>query len=126
MRNKLQKLHFSFKLEGMSKSRETTKPSRRTPAGGAIPRFALYGEAPAPPEETLHIEEIQSRSRLHQWEIKPHVHQGLYQVLWLHRGRADVGLDEWSGAVEGPAAIVAPPGVVHGFRFAPEADGLVF
>src|SRR5271165_1871671 len=34
-------------------------------------------------------------------------------------------LDEWRGAVEGPAAIVAPPGVVHGFRFAPETDGLV-
>jgi len=125
MRNKLQKLHFSFKLEDMSKRRGTTKPSRRAQAGGAIPSFALYGEAPVPLEETLHIEEIQSRSRLYQWEIKPHVHQGLYQILWLHRGRADVGIDEWSGTVEGPAAIVAPPGVVHGFRFAPEADGLV-
>jgi AraC family transcriptional activator of pobA len=125
MRNKLQKMHFSFKLEGMSKSHETTKPFRRTPAGGAIPRFALYGEAPATQQETLHIEEIQSRSRLYQWEIKPHVHQGLYQILWLHRGHADVGLDEWSLTVEGPAAIVTPPGVVHGFRFAPEADGLV-
>ena len=109
----------------MSKPRATTKPPRRAPAGGAIPNFALYGEAPAPQQETLHIEEIQSRSRLHQWEIKPHVHQGLYQIVWLHRGRAEVGIDEWSGVVEGPAAIVAPPGVVHGFRFAPEADGLV-
>src|SRR5271165_4810993 len=34
-------------------------------------------------------------------------------------------LDEWRGAVEGPAAVVAPPGVVHGFRFTPETDGLV-
>jgi hypothetical protein len=109
----------------MSKPRATTKRSRRAPAGGAIPNFALYGETPAPQQETLHIEEIQSRSRLHQWEIKPHVHQGLYQIVWLHRGRAEVGIDEWSGVVVGPAAIVAPPGVVHGFRFAPEADGLV-
>ena len=46
-------------------------------------------------------------------------------MLWLHRGRADVEIDEWSGKVEGPAAIVAPPGVVHGFRFAPETEGLV-
>ena len=58
MRNKLQKLHFSFKLEDMSKRRGTTKPSRRAQAGGAIPSFALYGEAPVPLEETLHIEEI--------------------------------------------------------------------
>jgi len=63
MRKRLQKLHFSFKLEGMTKPREVTRPPRRASAGAAIPRFALYGEAPAPEQETLHIEEIQSRSR---------------------------------------------------------------
>jgi AraC family transcriptional activator of pobA len=91
----------------------------------AIPSFALYGEAPAPEREILHIEEVQSRSRLYQWEIQPHVHQRLYQTLWLMRGRADTALDEWRGAVEGPSAVIVPPGVVHGFRFAPETDGLV-
>jgi AraC family transcriptional regulator, transcriptional activator of pobA len=125
MRKRLQKLHFSFKLVGMNKPREIARLPRRASAGAAIPRFALYGEAPAPQQETLHIEEIQSRSRLYQWEIRPHVHQGLYQILWLHRGRANVEMDEWSGKVEGPAAIVAPPGVVHGFRFTPETEGLV-
>jgi AraC family transcriptional activator of pobA len=91
----------------------------------AIPRFALYGEAASPGQEMLHIEEVQSRSRLYHWEIEPHVHQGLYQVLWLQQGAAEVELDEWREKVVGPAAIVVPPGVVHGFRFAPETDGLV-
>jgi len=90
-----------------------------------IPSFALYGEAAAPGQELLHIEEVQSRSRLYHWEIAPHVHHGLYQVLWLQRGAAEVALDEWVQQVQGPAAIVAPPGVVHGFRFAPDTDGLV-
>lgn len=90
-----------------------------------IPSFALYGEAAAPGEELLHIEEVQSRSRLYHWEISPHVHQGLYQVLWLQQGAAQVALDEWVQRVQGPAAIVVPPGVVHGFRFAPGTDGLV-
>jgi AraC family transcriptional activator of pobA len=36
-----------------------------------------------------------------------------------------VALDEWVQRVQGPAAIVVPPGVVHGFRFAPGTDGLV-
>ena len=107
----------------MSKTRHTQRPRGAAPA--AIPRFALYGEAPAPEQEMLHIEEVQSRSRLYEWLINPHVHQGLYQILWLYRGRADVRMDEWSGTVEGPAAIVAPPGVVHSFRFAPETDGLI-
>ncbi len=90
-----------------------------------IPSFALYGETAAPGEELLHIEEVQSRSRLYHWEISPHVHQGLYQVLWLQQGAAQVALDEWVQRVQGPAAIVVPPGVVHGFRFAPGTDGLV-
>ncbi|MEK9804138.1 MAG: AraC family ligand binding domain-containing protein, partial [Curvibacter sp.] len=90
-----------------------------------IPSFALYGEAAAPGQELLHIEAVASRSRLYHWEISPHRHQGLYQVLWLQRGVAEVVLDEWVQKVQGPAAIVVPPGVVHGFRFAPGTDGLV-
>lgn len=90
-----------------------------------IPRFALYGEAATPGQELLHIEEVQSRSRLYHWEIDPHLHQGLYQILWIQSGWAEVGLDEWRQDVRGPAAIVVPPGVVHGFRFAPETDGRV-
>ena len=85
----------------------------------------MYGEAAAPGQELLHIEAVASRSRLYHWEISPHVHQGLYQVLWLQQGAAEVALDEWVQRVQGPAAIVVPPGVVHGFRFAPGTDGLV-
>lgn len=104
-------------------------PPKVTARGGrqavAIPTFALYGEAATPGQEMLHIEEVQSRSRLYHWEIEPHVHHGLYQVLWVQQGAAEVVLDEWREAVQGPAAIVVPPGVVHGFRFAPDTDGLV-
>jgi AraC family transcriptional regulator, transcriptional activator of pobA len=102
--------------------RRKPDPKRK---GARIPSFALYGEAPAPGQEMLHVEDIQSRSRLYHWEIGPHVHQGLYQILWLFRGEAEVALDEWRGAVEGPAAVVTPPGVVHGYAFTPGADGLV-
>lgn len=90
-----------------------------------IPRFALYGEADGLGQEMLHIEDVRSRSQLYRWEIEPHVHQGLHQVLCLHEGSAEVALDEWRGQVSGPAAIIAPPGVVHGFRFAPDTDGHV-
>ena len=107
----------------------TERPAPRSRARRAsaalIPSFALYGEAPAPGRELLHIEEVQSRSRLYQWEIKPHVHRGLYQTVWLMRGGASVVLDEQRAEVEGPAAVIVPPGVVHGFRFRPETDGHV-
>ena len=109
----------------MTRRQGTTKPRRGPAEPAAIPQFALYGEAPAPVQETLHIEEVHARSRLYEWRIRPHVHRGLYQIVWLYSGGAGIEMDEWSGTVDGPAAIVAPPGVVHGFRFAPETDGLV-
>jgi AraC family transcriptional regulator, transcriptional activator of pobA len=112
----------------MSRNSATSLRSTEAAAGRfglEIPRFALYGEAAMPGQDLLHIEEVQSRSRLYHWEIEPHVHQGLYQVLWLYRGAADVVLDEWRESVQGPAAVVVPPGVVHGLRFAPDTDGLV-
>lgn len=92
----------------------------------AIPTFSLYGEAAVQGQEMLHIEEVQSRSQLYEWEIEPHVHHGLFQILWLQQGAAELLLDEQRDSAEGPAAIVVPPGVVHGFRFAQSTDGLVF
>ncbi len=91
----------------------------------AIPRFALYGEAPTPRRDLLHIEEVRSRSRLYQWEIQPHVHQGLHQVVWIYRGWVETALDERRETVVSPAAIFIPPGVVHGFHFATDTDGFV-
>lgn len=91
-----------------------------------VPTFALYGEpAKTPGEELLHVEEVQSRSRVRRWEIDTHLHQGLYQIVWIASGDASVALDEQKQRVQGPAAVVVPPGVVHGFRFAPETDGFV-
>lgn len=90
-----------------------------------IPRFALYGESTGSAPELLHIEEVQSRSRLYQWEIAPHVHQGLYQVLWVRSGAVSVALDERRQSLAGPVAVVVPPGVVHGFTFAPDTQGRV-
>jgi AraC family transcriptional activator of pobA len=94
-----------------------------------VPTFRLYGEnaAAAPPgaAEMLHVEALATRSRLHRWEIGPHVHPGLQQVIWLARGSADAALDERRATARAPAAIVVPPGTVHAFRFAPGSDGCV-
>jgi AraC family transcriptional activator of pobA len=73
----------------------------------------------------LHVESLQSRSRLYRWEIEPHVHRGLQQLIWLADGAVDVALDETRVSCPAPAAIVVPAGVVHAFRFAPESAGCV-
>ncbi len=102
-----------------------TTPHRKPRTLARIPSFALYGEDAAPGLELLHIEEIRSRSMLYQWEIEPHLHHGLYQIVWVQRGAAEVTLDASQESVDGPAAIVIPPGTVHGFRFERETQGLV-
>lgn len=103
----------------------SSKPAPGKLRDATIPAFALYGEDAAPGNEVLHIEEVRARSSLYQWEISPHLHKGLYQLLWVQSGALDVQLDARVQHVQGPVAIVVPPGVVHGFRFAPETDGLV-
>nr|MBP7116574.1 AraC family transcriptional regulator [Polaromonas sp.] len=74
-------------------SLDNYKSSPKKKSIGEIPSFALYGESAVDQHGLLHIEEIQSRSRLYHWEIDPHVHHGLYQVVWLQAGVADLVLD---------------------------------
>lgn len=91
-----------------------------------IPRFLLYGE---PPGEAalrfIHLETIPARSRLANWEIRPHRHDALHQFLLVQAGggrfRADAGDDRFAA----PALLTVPPRLVHGFAFNPETQGLV-
>jgi AraC family transcriptional activator of pobA len=102
-----------------------SRPSAAQAPRRSVPAFALYGEAAAPGADMLHLESIASRSQRYRWEIDAHLHQGLHQVLWLQSGSAQVWLDDAQQAVQSPAVIVIPPGVVHAFRFAPHAVGCV-
>ncbi|MCS6947790.1 MAG: helix-turn-helix domain-containing protein [Steroidobacteraceae bacterium] len=92
----------------------------------AIPAYYLYGEPlRAPDERLIHIETVAARSRLHAWNIEPHRHRDLYQVLLIRQGQIHARFDDSNAAPRAPSAIVVPPGVVHAFRFAPETDGFV-
>ncbi|WP_323028904.1 helix-turn-helix domain-containing protein [Castellaniella defragrans] len=90
------------------------------------PIFKLYGGREEwSGAERVHCETIASRSRLHNWHIRPHRHSGLYQILHLQRGRAVVCLDEARHAVDGPAVIEVPQAFVHGFEFDEDCAGHV-
>ena len=101
-----------------------TAPGRRR-AAARLPTFALYGEPQQPTQELLHIEPIHLRSHRYDWEIDAHVHQALHQIVWLRRGRVAAMLDETRVEVDGPVALVIPPGVAHAFRFQPGTEGHV-
>lgn len=102
---------------------QTRRAARKKAPG--IPSFALYGETPGAGGELLHVEGIQARSRRYRWHIEPHLHHGLYQVVWLKRGPAQVSLDALQQNCAGPVALIIPPGTVHAFQFAADSEGEV-
>ena len=91
-----------------------------------VPQFALYGEAArADNAEFVHIELIETRSRLHDWHIANHTHRGLFQVLFLSSGHVRASIDDAVWDLDGPTAVTIHPSVVHGFEFSQEAQGYV-
>jgi AraC family transcriptional activator of pobA len=99
------------------------RPSRRS---SGTPVYSLYGEdGRSSALDGLHLESIADRSRLHNWEIQPHRHGALVQLLLIERGRVTVRMDEEERVLRAPALVWVPALAVHGFRFAPETEGLV-
>lgn len=95
-------------------------------AGATVPVFKLYGETAAwPTPDLLHCESIAERSRLHDWEIKPHRHGDLVQLLYVQGGQAELQVEGQVSRVDQPALQVVPALSVHGFRFSRDIQGQV-
>lgn len=91
-----------------------------------VPLFQLYGENHAWPDtDLLHCESIPARSRMHHWEIKPHRHAELFQLLYVQRGEAQVEIEGERSVIRQAAIQVVPPLTVHGFRFSADIQGHV-
>lgn len=108
----------------MTKARRAL-PESAVPAPG-LPTYALYGERDRThATDWLHCEAIADRSRRHDWEIRPHRHEVLFQFLYIARGQAEATLEQHRLPLAGPCVLWVPPLVPHGFRFAPDIHGHV-
>jgi AraC family transcriptional activator of pobA len=93
---------------------------------GGIPNYRLYGEDDARADvEFVHCESIPERSALHDWNIRPHRHDSLYQLLFMRRGTARILLEGGARELNSRCLLMIPPMVVHGFEFQRDVDGLV-
>lgn len=91
-----------------------------------IPVFKLYGEREQwPTPDMVHCESIAARSELHNWQIKPHQHNGLFQVLYLKGGEAEVQLDDMRQEMGSGQILMIPQMCIHGFQFSRCAVGSV-
>lgn len=90
----------------------------------AIPVFKLYGETTAwPTPDLIHCESIPERSRIHEWEIKPHRHSDLVQLLYVQSGLAVLKVEEAVHQVDTPSLLVVPALSVHTFKFSEDIQG---
>ena len=91
-----------------------------------VPNFALYGHEAQPSWlDMVHVERIPVRSSLFDWEIEPHVHDALLQLLYVVAGGGEVFVDELKWTLHPPCLVVVPASAVHGFHFRPDTDGQV-
>ncbi|MCT4701899.1 helix-turn-helix domain-containing protein [Enterobacteriaceae bacterium H20N1] len=89
-----------------------------------VPVFKLYGESlnwPTP--ELLHCESIHSRSSLYEWNIRVHQHADLVQLLYMHKGQAEIEIEGTRRRVNQACLQIVPALCIHGFRFAPGTQG---
>lgn len=92
----------------------------------SIPLYSLYGEKKAIEDiEFVHVEAIASRSKLYDWEIGPHTHQSLFQIMVIAKGSSEIVLDNEKSKVSGPCLILLPSSTVHGFSFEPDTQGKI-
>ena len=92
----------------------------------SVPNFALYGTQAQPAwADLVHIERIPDRSSLFDWEIDPHVHDALIQVLYPTCGGGETMIDGRKWVLRPPCLVVVPARSVHSFCFTPDTDGCI-
>ncbi|MCW5636356.1 MAG: helix-turn-helix domain-containing protein [Rubrivivax sp.] len=89
-----------------------------------IPGYSLFGESAHLPD-VLHCETIAARSALHDWELEPHRHARLHQLVFVEAGGGTAHLEGEVLPLTPLSLVNVPPGHVHGFRFAPGTAGYV-
>jgi AraC family transcriptional activator of pobA len=115
MQFRLRELHFS----NMDQVMRSIAPTR-------VPTYGLYGEPQSGiPEFWIHAETIESRSRLHNWEIKQHRHETFFQILQIRTGEGDALFGREKLRLAAGTIVMVPPGIVHGFRFSHDLNGQV-
>jgi AraC family transcriptional activator of pobA len=89
-----------------------------------VQSYSLFGESTHLPD-VLHCETIADRSELHDWELAPHRHARLHQVLLIANGGGWATLDGKTHALPTGSLVNVPPERVHSFRFEKDTRGWV-
>ena len=90
----------------------------------SIQSYSLFGESTHLPD-VLHCETIAERSKLHDWELAPHRHARLHQILLITMGGGFVTLDGQTSPLSAGSLVNVPHGHAHAFSFKKDTQGWV-
>lgn len=90
----------------------------------AVLDYNLFGEAGDLPD-VVHIETIETRSLLHNWEFATHRHARLHQVLLVESGGGSARLEGQTLPLGAMDFVNVPMGTIHGYTFKPGTRGWV-
>lgn len=114
---------------GLHNSNIMTRTNPESPAPAAppaLPNYALYGEADRRLDfGWLHCESVAERSGLYDWEIQPHRHDALFQILHIRHGQVRLTSEGRRHDLRGPCVVTVPALVAHGFNFSAGTEGTV-
>ena len=108
----------------MVKTGQSLYISNMPTRASSIQSYSLFGESQHLPD-VLHCETIADRSALHDWELAPHRHARLHQVLLITEGGGIAELDGESQTLKPGSVVNVPAGHVHAFRFHKHTQGWV-
>lgn len=97
---------------------------RRAAAEPRVPGYSLFGESAHLPDP-LHCETLAARSALHDWELTPHRHARLHQLVFVATGGGSAWLEGQTLPLAPMTLVNVAPGDVHGFSFQPGTTGYV-
>lgn len=91
-----------------------------------IPAVQRYGESDDDASlDYLHVESLITRSRQHQFRIRPHRHPGLTQIFYLRSGSGEARIDGQRLTLQAPMLILISPMSVHDFIWSDAVAGWV-
>ena len=93
-------------------------------SASTILNYNLFGETGDLPD-VVHCETIEVRSKMHDWELAPHRHARLHQILLIDWGGGRALLEDDARPLEPRTLVNVPTGAVHAFSFVPGTHGWV-
>lgn len=91
-----------------------------------VPHYFLYGETkPADALDYLSIASLEESLPKHNWEIHPHRHDNLHQILIIEEGSVFAQLNDKASDEIGHCILSIPPKEIHGFVHQPGVRGYI-